>query len=164
MSNEHPFKVVIVGGSVGALEAALALRDLAADRVSLTLVAPNSEFTYRPMTVREPFAYAQAHHYPLAEIASDVGAELIVDEFSWVDPAKRVAHTAQGSELPYDALLLALGARTRPPFAHALTIDDRRMDALLHGIVQDVEAVTCTASPSSRRRAWAGRSRSMSSR
>ncbi len=139
MSNEHQFKVVIVGGSVGALEAALALRDLASDRVSLTLVAPNPEFTYRPMTVREPFAYSPAHHYPLAEIANDIGAELIVDEFSWVDPAKRIAHTAQGSELPYDALVLALGARTRPPFAHAITIDDRRMDALLHGIVQDVE-------------------------
>ena len=27
----------------------------------------------------------------------------------------------------------------RAPFAHAITIDDRRMDELLHGIVQDVE-------------------------
>ena len=140
MSNEHPFKVVIVGGGVAALEGALALQDLAGDRVSLQLLAPNAEFIYRPMTVREPFAYAPARHYPLDEIARDVGAELIADEFSWVDPAQQIAHTAQGRELPYDALLLGLGARMRPPFAHALTIDDRRMDAVLHGIVQDVEA------------------------
>jgi sulfide:quinone oxidoreductase len=41
--------------------------------------------------------------------------------------------------MPYDALLLALGARVRPPFAHAITIDDRRMDDVLHGLIQDVE-------------------------
>ena len=140
MSNAQPFKVVIAGGGVAALEGALALRELAGERVSLQLLAPNPEFAYRPMTVREPFAYAPASHYPLAEIAGDLGAELVVDEFSWVDAAKQTAHTGRGLELPYDALLLGLGARTRPPFAHALTIDDRRMDELLHGIVQDVEA------------------------
>ncbi len=139
MSTESPFRVVIVGGGVASLEAALALRELAGDRVSLQIVAPNSEFTYRPMTVREPFAFAPAHRYPLDEIARDIGAELITDEFSWVDPAKRTAHTKGGLELSYDALLLGLGARMRPPFAHTVTIDDRRMDELLHGIIQDVE-------------------------
>ncbi len=130
---------MIVGGGVAALEAAFALRDLAGDRVSLQLVAPNAEFVYRPMTVREPFAYSLAKRYPLAEIAGDVGAELVVDEFAWVDPEKQTAHTEAGTAFPYDALVLALGARPRAPFAHALTIDDRRMDELLHGIIQDVE-------------------------
>jgi sulfide:quinone oxidoreductase len=139
MSTGQPFRVVIVGGGVAGLEAALALRELAGDRVSLQIVAPNAEFTYRPMTVREPFAYSSAHRYPLAEIAGDVGAELITDEFSWVEPDQRTAHTEQGAELPYDALVLGLGARPRPPFSHAVTIDDRHMDELLHGIIQDVE-------------------------
>ncbi len=139
MSSEPPFRVVIAGGGVAALEAALALRELAGDRVSLQIVAPNAEFAYRPMTVREPFAYASAQRYPLADIARDVGAELITDELSWVEPDKRVAHTAQGLELDYDALVLGLGARPRPPFSHVVTIDDRRMDELLHGIIQDVE-------------------------
>jgi sulfide:quinone oxidoreductase len=130
---------VVAGGGIAALEAALALRDLAGERVSLQLVAPNAEFSYRAMSVREPFAYAAARQYPLADIAADVGAELIVDSFAWVESAKQIAHTAAGAELPYDALVLALGARTRPAYVHALTVDDRRMDELLHGLVQDVE-------------------------
>jgi sulfide:quinone oxidoreductase len=139
MAGGQRFKVVIAGGGVAALEAALALTDLAGELIALELVAPNAEFTYRPMTVVEPFAYAPAQRYPVAELAADVGAELRVESFSWVEPARRLAHTAQGAALPYDALVLALGARVRAPFAHAVTVDDRRMDETLHGLVQDVE-------------------------
>ena len=92
------FKVVIVGGGVAALEAGLALRDLAGERVSLTLVAPEPDFVYRPMTVRKPFAYAAAQHYPLGDIVKDIGAELIVDRFAWVDASGRVAHTDTGTD------------------------------------------------------------------
>jgi sulfide:quinone oxidoreductase len=136
---DAPLKVVIAGGGVAALEAALALRELAGDRVRLELIASNSEFSYRPMSVSEPFAYAAAARYPLAEIAADAGAELLAEEFGWVDAAARVAYTAAGDEHPYDALLIALGARVKEPFAHVVTIDDRHMDDLLHGVVQDVE-------------------------
>jgi sulfide:quinone oxidoreductase len=139
MSARSSFRVVIAGGGVAALETALALRDLAAERVTLQLVAPNAEFSYRAMSVREPFAYAAATRYPLAEIAGDVGAELVADSFARVDSDKRIAHTDSGAELPYDALVIALGARPRPAVDHALTIDDRRMDELLHGLIQDVE-------------------------
>lgn len=55
-----PFEVVIAGGSVGALEATLALRALAGNRVKVTLLAPREEFVYRPMAVLEPFAYPTA--------------------------------------------------------------------------------------------------------
>jgi sulfide:quinone oxidoreductase len=34
---------------------------------------------------------------------------------------------------------LALGARLHPRFKHALTLDDRRLDEQLHGVIQDVE-------------------------
>ncbi len=139
MSVAEPLDVVIVGGGVAAFEAALALADLAGERVKLTLIAPNEEFNYRPMSVREPFAYAPAARYPVKELAAQVGAELIAEEFGWVDADKRIAYTAAGAEVPYDALLLALGARIKEPFAHVLTIDDRKIDNLLHGVVQDVE-------------------------
>jgi len=89
--------------------------------------------------VREPFAIAPSNRYPLAEIASDIGAELVSTEFGWVDTEQRLAHTTDGAGLPYDALLLALGALMRPAFAHAVTIDDRRMDELMHGVIEDVE-------------------------
>lgn len=139
MSPQTPYQVVIAGGGVAALEAAFALRELAGDRVGLQLVAPEPHFTYRPMTVREPFAYARANEYSLAEIARHLSAELISDTFTWVDSQAKIAHTDNGLALSYDALLLGLGARMRAPWAHGLTIDDRHMDDLLHGLIQDVE-------------------------
>jgi len=137
-----PFKVVIAGGGVAGLEAAFALREHAGAAVDLTLLAPATEFVYRPMTVREPFAYAAAQSYPLDRIARDLDAELVPDAFAWVEPPRQVAHTANGEELLYDALIVALGAHPRPRYRHALT----------------------EASPSSSRHAWRGHCRSTSSR
>ncbi len=133
------FEVLIAGGGVAGIEAALALRDLAADRVNLKLLAPNSEFVYRPMTVREPFSFGQAERYPLREAVDHVGGELIEDRFKAVDPSARTVRTESGAELRYDALILGLGAHIRPRYEHAVTIDDRRLDELLHGLIQDVE-------------------------
>jgi sulfide:quinone oxidoreductase len=46
--------VLIAGGGVAALEAMMALRDLAGERVRMTLVAPEPDFVYRPMAVAAP--------------------------------------------------------------------------------------------------------------
>src|SRR5262249_35442534 len=78
---ETPFRVLIAGGGVAALEAALALRDLAGDRIAMTMLSPQPEYVYRPMRVREPFAYAGARQYPLTDIARDIGVELRQDAF-----------------------------------------------------------------------------------
>jgi sulfide:quinone oxidoreductase len=130
---------VIAGGGVAGLEAALALRELAGDRVATTLLAPAEEFVYRPMTVREPFAYSAANRYSLDEIARDIGVEFLHDAFKRLDADERVVHTEAGARLEYDALLLALGAVLRPRFSHALTLDDSLIDEQLHGLIQDVE-------------------------
>jgi sulfide:quinone oxidoreductase len=138
-SPTSPFRVLIAGGGVAALEGALALRELAGDRISITLLAPEPEFVYRPTSVLEPFSIGGAQRYPLDEIVRDIGAELVPDGFKWLDAPAAVVHTEQGKELAYDALLLAMGARLHPAFTHALTIDDRRLDEQLHGLIQDVE-------------------------
>lgn len=138
--NTHtPFKVLIAGGGVAGLEAALALRELAGDRVSTTMLAPQPEFVYRPMRVQEPFANTAARHYSLAEITRDIGVELVEDSFKWLEPGRDVVHTEAGEELGYDALLLAPGAVLRSRFKHAITLDDSRLDEQLHGLIQDVE-------------------------
>jgi sulfide:quinone oxidoreductase len=136
----HPrLRVVIVGGGVAALETALALRQLAPERTVTTVIAPNEDFFYRPLTVREPFAYASPRRYPLAQILSDVGAELLVDELAWVEPDKHTVHTRADTALEYDVLVLALGARVVPRYEHAITIDDRHLDTAMHGLIQDIE-------------------------
>jgi sulfide:quinone oxidoreductase len=133
------FRVLIAGGGVGGLEAALALRELAGERLSTTLLAPDPEFVYRPLRVREPFGYSEARRYSLEEIARDIGVELIEDAFKWLDPDDRAVHTDGGQAVEFDALLLAIGARLEPAYKHAITIDDRHLDQQLHGLVRDVE-------------------------
>jgi sulfide:quinone oxidoreductase len=141
-ATSHPEKlrVIVAGGGVAALETVLALGELALDHTDVTVIAPDTEFVYRPMAVREPFAYGPAQRYPLAPIVHDAGAKLLSDELASVDPAKRIVHTKAGAQIAYDALVLALGARAHPRYRHALTIDDRRLDETLGGLIQDIEA------------------------
>jgi sulfide:quinone oxidoreductase len=131
--------VVIAGGGVAALETALALADLAPDRTEVTVIAPNSEFVYRPMVVREPFAYGAAHRYPLESIVHDAGATLLRGELGWIDPATQTIHTRADEAIEYDALMLALGASVTKRYPHALTIDDRDLAQTMRGLIQDVE-------------------------
>lgn len=133
------FEVVIAGGGVAGIEAALALRELAGERVSMTMLAPESDFTYRPMAVREPFAYGPARRFSMERIARDLGLRLRGESFAWVDPAARAMYLDTGERLAYDALLLALGARLHTRYTHAHTVDDRHIDDILHGLIQDVE-------------------------
>ena len=134
-----PFRVLIVGGGVAGVEAALAMRELAGEHVAITLLARAAEFVYRPMRVREPFGYGEARRYPLNEVCRDIGADLICDAFKWLDPDHRTVHTEAGETLEYDALLLAPGAVLKRRFKHALTLDDSQLDEQLHGLIQDVE-------------------------
>jgi len=138
--SKTPLKVLIAGGGIAGLEAALALRDLAGDLVATTLLAPHPDFVYRPLRVREPFAGPAARHYPLNVFAHDAGVELRRDAFKWLAPSERTVHTQAGEQLSYDALLLAMGARLEARFRHAITLDDRTFDEQLHGLIQDIEA------------------------
>lgn len=138
-SSTVPFEVLIAGAGVAGLECMLALRELAGERVGITVLAPDEDFVYRPMRVREPFGYSTAERHPLDEIVRDAGAELLQDQFARLDAPRSTAHTASGRALPYDALLLALGAQLHPAFGHCTTIDDRRLDEQLHGLIQDIE-------------------------
>lgn len=132
-------RVVVVGGGVAALETALALADLGRDLTDVTVIAPNTEFVYRPMVVREPFAQGAARRYPLAPIVRDTGATLLHGELGWIDPVERTIHTKADEAIEYDALVLALGASINKRYKHALTIDDRDLDETMQGVIQDVE-------------------------
>jgi sulfide:quinone oxidoreductase len=133
------FRVVICGGSIAAVEGLLRLRRLVGDAVQVTLVAPNDELRYRPVAVQEPFSRPSARRYPLRQIARRTNAEWVQEAVEWVDPDGQVAHTAEGRAVRYDALLLAVGARTEVPYEHVTVFDDANADDTYRGIVQDVE-------------------------
>ncbi len=133
------YRVIIAGGGVAALEAALTLHQLAGDTVATTLLTPRTTFSHRPLSVLEPFPGAGGRRYELAQMASDTGSELLTDELAAVDPSRRRVRTTRGRALPYDALLLAYGVEIHPRFVHARTIDDGFLADRLRGLVQDVE-------------------------
>ena len=133
------FRVVICGGGIAAVEGLLRLRSLAGDALEITLVAPAEELRYRPLAVDEPFAIRGVRRYPLRTIAQRTGAEWVQDAAEWLDPDGQLVNTSGGDALPYDALLLAVGARLVNPFEHVTLFDDAHADEAFHGLVQDVE-------------------------
>jgi sulfide:quinone oxidoreductase len=111
MERANPAKVLIAGGGVGALEAALALRDMAGERTRVEICAGRSDFVYRPFAVGEPYGASRVLRYDLERLADRAGAEFRLANVGWVDTARRCAHTHDGEEVPYDYLIVSCGAR-----------------------------------------------------
>jgi sulfide:quinone oxidoreductase len=110
-SSADQLDVVVAGGGVAGLEGLLALRAIAGERVRLTVVAPDPEFSYRPLAVAEPFALGHAYRVPLRRFADDAGAELVIDAVGGVDDAARELRLRDGGTRPFGALLVAPGGR-----------------------------------------------------
>jgi sulfide:quinone oxidoreductase len=139
MTSQERTTVIVAGGGVAAIEATLALRDLAGDRVSVTLVAPQDDFHYRPLSVGEPFALGRALSLPLATIARDLGAELRHGALAAVDTDAHTARLESGETLSYDALLVAVGARRIAALQHAKTFRGQEDSESVHALIQDIE-------------------------
>jgi sulfide:quinone oxidoreductase len=137
--SSSPAHVVIVGGGVAALEALIALRELAGDRPRVTMLAPEPDFVYRPLSVAEPFCLGHAAHHPLADIARDFDAELVRGALAAVDPAGRTVTTTDGATLSYDSLLVAVGAFSQPVSEHAITFGAEGAPEALSGLIADLE-------------------------
>jgi sulfide:quinone oxidoreductase len=134
------FRVVICGGGIAGVEGLLRLRRLAGDQVEVTLIAPEEELVVRPLTVLEPFTGKVAPRYPITRIAADTGAQWLRDSLAWVDRAERVVHTSGGGQVPYDALLLALGGGQRPASPGLDVFTGHDGGALYAGVVESIEA------------------------
>jgi sulfide:quinone oxidoreductase len=134
----NPHHVVIVGGGIAALELVLALHELAGDRVQVTLVSPRPNFSLRPLSVLVPFGRGTAPTLPLDDVLADHGGVVRHDTVESVDAGRRVVRCASGSELEYDTLVLAPGARAVPAFDRGLTFDPFDADALA-GVLSDLE-------------------------
>jgi sulfide:quinone oxidoreductase len=131
--------VMIAGGGVAALEALMALEDLAADRVDLQLVTPTPEFAYRPLAVAEPFGLGESHRYDVVRIAKDHRAAVHIAGISAVDSAARQVVTWDGRRLPFDVLLVAVGARTAPSIPGSVTLNGPGYTGRFRGVLHEVE-------------------------
>jgi sulfide:quinone oxidoreductase len=132
--------VVIAGAGIAGIEGLLKLRRLAGDRVRMTLLSPEDEFIYRPLAVLEPFTGDRGRRLRLEAVIAGTGARHVRDRLVRVDPAFRLVSTADGRELHYDALLLAVGAGQSNPFPHATLFTDRNGGQTFRSIVRDIDA------------------------
>ncbi len=120
-SAEGKPRVLIAGGGIAGMEALLALAHLAGDRVELVLVAPEPDFRYRPMAVDEPFSFTPYERRALAPAVEEAGGRFVETGLRAIRAADHVAELDDGSEVEYEAAIVCVGARARPPFEHAFT-------------------------------------------
>ena len=130
-------RVVIAGGGVAALEALLALRADAGDLVDITLVADTDTFFYRSLQVGEAFGIGHPRRYSLALLVADSGGRFIHAPVASVRTDARELVLGDGGTVTYDALLLALGARTVPAFDHGTTFGPASFEEVLEDVRSD---------------------------
>jgi sulfide:quinone oxidoreductase len=132
-------RVLVAGGGVAGLETVMALRSLAGPRTEIALLTPGEEFVYRPLAVGEPFGLGSVRRYPLPRIAADFGVELIQEELGWVAPAAHCAFLRGGEELPYEGLVLALGAHARAAWPHVPTFRGPQDVDMVRTLLDEIE-------------------------
>src|SRR4051794_12896388 len=137
-TDSRPTHIVIAGGGVAAVECALALRDLAGDRVRLTIIAPNREFELRPLSTAEPFSRDHVRRHSLATLAARVDAQLVPDTITAVHPDERRVVAGEHT-IAYDALVLAIGGRHVQAIAKAITFSGDTESVDYHGLLQDID-------------------------
>jgi sulfide:quinone oxidoreductase len=135
-----PLEVVIAGGGVAGLEALLALHAHADGLVRVTLLSADPVFTYRPLAVTVPFGLGEAHRFALEPIAASCDAKLRVGALARVDAAERRVLTEDGEHLPYDVVLVALGARAETALPGAITFWADGEAGSLRAALDDVAA------------------------
>lgn len=140
MSEGGPQRVVIAGGGIAGLEAALALRDLAADRVRTTLASPDPDFIYKPLTVEEPFTGTPAERHELEPLLSDLGARFVMGSVERVDVAAHSLALDRDRSLDYDVLVVCVGGRAQPAYRSAETFWSGSADMPVDELIERASA------------------------
>jgi sulfide:quinone oxidoreductase len=135
---ESPRRVLIAGGGVAGLETMLALRALAGSSLQIDVLAPKSTFHYRPLSVAQPFGLGGVRHLSLTELIESGGGRHLMQALVSVDAERKVVQTTSGVEIPYDALVVAVGARTKPAIEGALTFRGERDLASLRQLMSEL--------------------------
>ncbi len=113
--------VVVAGAGVAGLETALALKAIAGEYVTVELIAPEREFTYRPLAVVEPFGIGCVLRAPLEQLVQAAGAHLHGGALTGIDSGRKRVILGDGGERAYDALVLAVGAEACDSVPGAVT-------------------------------------------
>jgi sulfide:quinone oxidoreductase len=114
-------RVVIVGGGIAGVEAALALADFAGKCVEAVVVSPDEEFVLKPMVVREPFGGAEPERHRLEPVLRKAGVAYRRATVVAVRADEKNVRLADGEDLSYDALVVCVGGHPVAPYEGATT-------------------------------------------
>ncbi len=133
-------RVLIAGGGVAALEAAIALQDLAGDRAEVAMYSPREDFIYRPYAVAAPYRQSPEMRYELSRLAERCGAALHRASIGSVDPTGQRARTHDGQEVAYDHLIVATGTRLLAGVSGAVTFWGVPEDPKVEDVIGELRA------------------------
>lgn len=134
--NGSRMDVVVAGAGVAGLETALALNAIAPRHVAVELIAPERDFTYRPLSVAEPFGIGHVHRVPVDDLVDAAGARFRRGALVGVDAARRRVILDDGNERAYDSLVLALGAQARESVPGAVTFRGTDQETEFVGLLE----------------------------
>jgi sulfide:quinone oxidoreductase len=130
--------VLVAGGGVAALEAAIALREVASDMVDVELLSPDEYFAYRPLAVTLPFDETEAVRFQLTGLARELGASVIRGALTGIDAWRHRAHTSTNHDIEYDVLLIACGALPLPSVEGAFTFRGPSDADVVRGVLDEI--------------------------
>jgi sulfide:quinone oxidoreductase len=96
--NTGKHRVVIVGGSFGGVNAAYQLRRKLGERVDLTLISAEPDFTFIPSLpwVMMGWRRPEALKVPLARPLANKDVRFVLDRATLIDPSAQTVTTAGG--------------------------------------------------------------------
>jgi sulfide:quinone oxidoreductase len=133
-------RVLIAGVGIAGIEAALALRGLAGERVEVEMHDPRREFAFRPFAVGEPYGAARIFRYDMEALAARCGASFSDSGIASVDPRRRVAVTRDGEEVAYDYFLMATGVQMQWAVPGAVTFWGVADEGQVGDVIADLRA------------------------
>ncbi len=139
-TDEKSPHVVVAGGGFAAIETMLALRAQLGDRVGLSFVAAEPQLVFRPTATVEAFADMPPLVYDLRSIAEDLDATFHGARLESVATSAHYVRLSSGSRIPYDALVIAVGARPVSHISGALTFRDQRDVPLFQRVLSGIDS------------------------
>jgi sulfide:quinone oxidoreductase len=130
--------VVIVGGGVTGIEAALALRALA-PTLRVRMLSASGQFVLLAASTALAFRPDLPVAASLPELMAPAGVEVELGELRRVDLQQRLLTLGDGREVAYDGLLVAVGGRRDPYLGrHAITFRGPEDAEEVRGLIADV--------------------------
>jgi sulfide:quinone oxidoreductase len=148
-SRSDAARVVVAGGGIAGIEAALTLRDSAAGVAEVTIVDDRTRFVVPATSTGRAFGLTGGIDLRLADVVARAGAALLPGRVGRVDAGRHEVVLADGRRLAYDALIVAVGARPEAAVEGAsLTFRGSGADAsALAGLIGEIAAAADPARP-----------------